>query len=60
MSTAEKQEEGTPMGADQIDMIQRLIFEVEYLRETGDVRASLNNEPTLTREARKMFGLKRE
>ncbi len=48
------------MGADQIDMIQRLIFEVEYLRETGDVRASLNNEPTLTREARKMFGLKRE
>jgi len=39
----------------QRDMIAKLICEVEHLRETGDIRDSMQNEPQLTAEARVLF-----
>jgi hypothetical protein len=39
------------------DIIARLINEVDYLRETGDHRDSLKNHPTLTQQARELFGI---
>lgn len=45
------------MTPQQENMIARLIAEIEYLRDTHDVRDSIRNEPTLTQDARAMFNL---
>jgi uncharacterized Zn finger protein (UPF0148 family) len=43
--------------AKRMQMIARVIAELEYVRSTCDIRDSLRNEPNLAAEARRMFDL---
>jgi hypothetical protein len=42
---------------EQLTILERLIGEIEYVRETADLPDSMANEPTLTAEARRIFDL---